>query len=77
MKDFTELRQLIDESGLKFKHIAEKLGITPPSLYNKLSGKTEFTHTEIGKLGMMLGQTDVNRIFFVQNSELNSTKDAT
>lgn len=74
LNEFIQLRELVEKNGLKIKYVASELGVTPQGLHNKLSGKTEFTHTEIRKLGELLGTSDVNRIFFAQKSELDSTK---
>lgn len=75
MKDFIQLRELIEDNGYKIKYIASELGVTAQGLHNKLSGRTEFTHSEICKLGELLGNENVNRIFFAQKRELNSTKE--
>lgn len=69
MKDFSSLRQLISKSGYKLGYIAERLSITNQGLYNKLRGKSEFTHTEICTLSEILGENEVNKIFFAQKSE--------
>ena len=51
------LRQKIDKSGFTKTHIASKMNISRESLYNKLSGKTEFKASEIVCLAKMLGLT--------------------
>ena len=60
------LNDIIDNSGLKKSYIARFLGITKASLYNKLSGKTEFSVSEANKLRILLhlSDRDMNDIFF-------------
>ena len=41
------LREKIKESGLKVCFVAENSGILRETLYNKMSGKSEFTASEI------------------------------
>ncbi|WP_295245104.1 DUF739 family protein [Veillonella sp.] len=60
------LYNLIQKKGLKLSFIANKLGITRYSLYNKLEGKTEFKASEIKVLIELLSlkAKDVIKIFF-------------
>lgn len=44
----------INDSGLTRKSIAYKMGISPNSLQNKLTGKYEFTYTETIMLTQIL-----------------------
>mgnify|MGYP003290480693 CR=1 FL=1 len=48
------LIKTINDSGLTRKSIAFKIGITPNSLQNKLTGKGEFTYTETIMLTQIL-----------------------
>lgn len=41
------LKKRIEESGLKHKYIADKIGITVQSLGNKVSGRNEFKVSEM------------------------------
>lgn len=61
-----ELRKKIDESGLKMIYIADQLGIHRVTLRDKLSGKTEFTVSEAGKLAdiLKLNRVEKDDIFF-------------
>ena len=60
------LERMIEGKGLKKQFIAESLGISRETLYNKLTGKTEFTAAEIRRLAkiLSLSQKDIQRIFF-------------
>ena len=42
MTDTKRLNEIIENSGLKKKNIAESLGLTPQGLYLKLNGKQDF-----------------------------------
>lgn len=44
------LKEKVAKSGLKSAFIAESVGISRASWYNKLNGKTKFTAEEIKKL---------------------------
>ena len=65
------LKEKIKESGLKVTAIAEKTGINRVTLYNKISGKNEFTASEIVALSNLLGLTTEEReaIFFAAKVE--------
>jgi predicted transcriptional regulator len=60
------LVRIIDSKGLKKQFIAKQLGVRRETLYNKLTGKTDFTATEIKLLAKLLSlsQKDVQQIFF-------------
>lgn len=75
----TELRTRIDKSGLKYKFIAEKIGITPQGLLKKIENTNEFKASEIEKLCELLLIGDIERIgvFFAKDVELQSTHNAT
>ena len=59
------LNQYIQDSGLKRKHIASRLGITAYGLANKINNRTSFTAKEIAVLAELLciPQDDVFSIF--------------
>lgn len=44
------LRQKIRESGLKYKNIAQKLGISAYGLQLKIDNENEFTTSQVAKL---------------------------
>lgn len=61
------LEELIKQSGLKKKYIAERLGITPYYLSMKIQNKRDFNTTEIVTLCKLLNiksAADRNSIFF-------------
>lgn len=55
MTDSLALNQLIDESGLKRKYIAEKLNLSAYGLAKKINGDSEFKQSEIEILCDLLG----------------------
>lgn len=69
------LEKRIDLSGLKYKYLAEKLGISYYSLRKKMDNVTEFTATEIDILceTLCLSVEDRMRIFFAKQVDLKST----
>ena len=48
------LNQIISDSGLKKKYIAEQMGLSVTSFNNKTKGRTEFMGSEINKLCKIL-----------------------
>lgn len=66
MTDTKTLRARIEAKGLKFKAIAENLGITPYCLQRKINNENEFKVSEVDKLSSMLGLTlsEKEAIFF-------------
>lgn len=66
MTDTELLRKKIDDSGMTIVAISKKTGIKRETLYNKLSGKSEFTASEMVALSnvLQLGMEDRDRIFF-------------
>lgn len=74
MVDLKLLAETIDESGLKREYIAGKVGITREGLWNKISGRTEFTASELAALKDVLSLSNARfrRIFFATERECNS-----
>lgn len=67
MTDTTRLNQIIEETGLKKKFLAQKLGLTPYGLAKKINGETEFKASEITKICQILDIQDIQdkwSIFF-------------
>lgn len=66
MTDTKALCDRIKAKGLKFKVIAENLGITPYCLQRKINNENEFKVSEVDKLSSMLGLTlhETQAIFF-------------
>ncbi len=76
------LKSIIKEKGIKYRFIAEELGISRQSLSNKITNKirngkeSEFTVSEVYKLCKILEITDpqeINDIFFAERVEQYST----
>ena len=61
MTNVEALKEAIKESGMTVKAIAEKAGILRETLYNKMTGKTEFTASEITNLSEVLNLTTEQR----------------
>lgn len=59
MTDTEKLLEIIDSSGLKYKYIAEKLGISYFSLNKKIKNITEFKASEVTKLCRLLNITSL------------------
>lgn len=67
MTDTKQLREIIKEKGIKLKYIADKLGITPYCLQQKLNNVSEFKSSEIQELCTILNIDDLklkDSIFF-------------
>ena len=45
---------------------AKALGIDTSTLYKKMNGKSDWTLTEIRKMGEILGKDKINPIFFAE-----------
>ena len=61
----SELKTIIEESGLKMGYIARMLGISRTALNNKMRGLAEFKPSEIKCLQALLHLSDaeVKRVF--------------
>ncbi len=68
MTDSKALRAAIIVAGYKIPQLAEMLGISVQSFYNKINNRTEFLASEIDALCAALHLTVVQRmsIFFVR-----------
>ena len=64
--DSKELKKRIDAHGFKIRFLAEKLGISHESMYNKVKGRTEFKVSEVSILSdiLELSDSDIRLIFF-------------
>lgn len=49
MTNTSKFREVVRISGIPMYKVAEMLGITPQSLYNKIGNATEFTQSEMAK----------------------------
>lgn len=54
------LKRVLEAKGMTVKGSAELLGISEKSLYNKITGATEFTYGEVKKLRAMLPEYNVD-----------------
>lgn len=53
------LRRVLDDKGISIKGCAELLGVSEKSLYNKLTGASDFYFREAMKLKTMLPEYDI------------------
>lgn len=62
------LRKKVEDSGITFTFLAEKIGITRESLYKKMRNETEFKASEISSVAQVLrlSQKEINEIFFAK-----------
>lgn len=49
------LKKFLSERGVKISVLAKRIGVSYKTFYNKLSGNSEFTQTEIRELSDFLG----------------------
>mgnify|MGYP003304931492 CR=1 FL=1 len=62
--DLNKIKAKIVEKQFSARRLAPILELSEASMYEKLSGKTEFKRSEIEKLCKILGISDVIRYFF-------------
>ncbi len=60
MKTVLRLKRALDAKGMTMKGSAELLGISEKTLYNKMTGASEFTYGEVKKLRAMLPEYNVD-----------------
>ena len=68
MTDTKELRRRIEAAGLKYKYIAQKLGISPYTLQLKIDNDNEFKVSEVYLLSSLLHLSlrEKDAIFFAK-----------
>lgn len=54
------LKQALDARGITQKACSELLGISEKTLYNKLTGNSEFTYSEVQKLRIFLPEYNID-----------------
>ena len=62
MTDTQELRRRIEEAGLKYKYIAQKLGVSAYTLQKKINNDSEFRVSEVDQLSTILGLSPKEKI---------------
>ena len=69
------LRDIISDSGYKFRHLAKEIGLTYQGFFNKINDVSKFRANEIGKLCELLKIDDEtrNKIFFTACVDAEST----
>lgn len=75
MTDTDKLLEIIHNNGIKLKVLAEKIGITPYGLANKIYNRTEFKTGEVVKLCKLLGIKNLKEreeIFFKNKDDFKS-----
>ncbi len=68
MTDTRELRKRIEESGLKYKYIAQQIGISSYALQMKIDNDSEFRVSEVDALSTILNLSlmEKDAIFFAK-----------
>ena len=68
MTDTKELRRRIEAAGLKYKYVAQKLGISPYTLQLKIDNYNEFKVSEVDLLSSLLHLSlrEKDAIFFAK-----------
>lgn len=63
--DCVALKKALKKRGIKYKNIAEQLGITPNSFSRKVNGESELKLSEVEKLIQILGlnESEKKQIF--------------
>ena len=69
MVTLEELRNIIDESGIRRPFLARKLGISNQSLSYKLNGKREFKASEVSVLADALRLDDKEAMYIFLGRE--------
>ena len=71
------LRDIISNSGYKFRFLAKEIGMTYQGFFNKINDISKFRANEIGKLCELLKIDDEtrNKIFFTSYVDDNSTQE--
>lgn len=78
MTDTKRLREIVNESGLKYQFIAEKMGLSRFGLMKKIENETEFKTSEVEKLCEILHIDSVEErmeIFFAKTVENKATQE--
>lgn len=69
-------RELLGEmvkKGITRKILAEELGITPKTLFNKMNGITEFTWEEVKKIRQLVAPNKTLEELFTQTETKNAS----
>lgn len=67
MYDPYAFRDIIRRKGMSLKQVSELIEVSGTTMQRKLSGKTDFTRSEIEKCRLFMKDEDINRIFFAEN----------
>ena len=75
MNNTNALRDIISNSGYKFRYLAEQIGLTYQGFFNKINDISKFRANEIGRLCELLKIDDETRntIFFTNRVDGEST----
>lgn len=65
------LEHALDARGISKKSCAELLGITEKTLYNKLTGATEFTYGEVRRLRSFLPEYNIDYLLDIDANDAN------
>lgn len=72
MTNSSRFRAVVAERGMKYKFLAQELGLSPYGLQKKIDNDSEFKASEIEKLSILLSLPKDKRddIFFAKESDL-------
>ena len=64
-------REAVEKAGIKYKFLAESMGISPYGLQKKIDNRSEFKASEIYTASdvLNLSEEDRNAIFFCRNGD--------
>lgn len=71
MIKLNRLEHALDARGISKKSCAELLGITEKTLYNKLTGATEFTYGEVRRLRSFLPEYNIDYLLDIDANDAN------
>ena len=74
MPDLKLLKEFIERSGYKTSYVAQFMGISKGSYFNKVNGHTDFTVMEVNKLKTLLSLTDRDIINIFFSCDVNTTQ---
>lgn len=59
-----EFKGLLARKGLSVENVARLLGISPSTLYRKMTGQSDFYLNEIQKIYEITGEKNLDYVFF-------------
>lgn len=63
------LKQALDARGITQRSCADLLGVTEKTLYNKMTGSSEFTYSEVKRLRQFLPEYNIDYLLGVEHGQ--------